>query len=68
MKHIKVTKIRVNEDTAVVEAIRAALKDNDGYCPCRVEKTPETKCMCKEFLDENYMGECHCGLYVKEEI
>ena len=68
MKHIKVTKIRVNDDKELVEAVREKLKANDGYCPCRIEKTPENKCMCKEFLNEDYLGECHCGLYIKEEI
>ena len=39
-------------------------KDNGGYCPCRLQKTPDTKCMCKEFREQEE-GECHCGLYVK---
>lgn len=46
------------------------LKDNDGYCPCSLQKTPETKCMCKEFRDmvkRGETGECHCGLYIVEE-
>ena len=25
------------------------VKANDGYCPCAIEKTPDTKCMCKDF-------------------
>ena len=46
------------------EKIQQAVKDNDGYCPCRPVKTPETKCMCKEFLEQKE-GTCHCGLYEK---
>ena len=41
-----------------------SLDQNDGYCPCRLEKTPDTKCMCKEFR-EMEEGTCHCGLYIK---
>ena len=40
------------------------VKENDGYCPCRPIHTPETKCMCKDFLEQED-GVCHCGLYVK---
>ena len=60
-------KIKLSADTQHVEKIRAALKENDGYCPCALEKTPDTKCMCKEFR-EMESGTCHCGLYVKEDL
>lgn len=60
-------KIKVSEDKEVVEAIKEGLKKNGGYCPCRIERTPETKCMCKEFREQTE-GECHCGLYVKVGI
>ena len=56
--------IRLNEDEELVAEIRRALNENDGYCPCRIEKTADTKCMCKEFREQNE-GECHCGLYIK---
>ena len=46
------------------EDIQAAVRANDGYCPCRLIHTPETKCMCKDFLEQEE-GVCHCGLYVK---
>lgn len=59
-------KITLNSDKAVVEDIRKRLKENDGYCPCRLVKTPDTKCMCKEFVEQSTSGECHCGLYIKE--
>lgn len=59
-------KIRLNDDKELVETIRKKLKENDGYCPCRITKTPESKCMCKEFLNQAE-GECHCGLYIKEK-
>ena len=59
-------KIEVCDDEELVSTIRQAIKINDGYCPCRLEKTPETKCMCKEFREQDYEGSCHCGLYVKK--
>lgn len=58
-------KIKLNPDAELVNEIRRKLKENDGYCPCRLQHTPETKCMCKEFLEQQE-GECHCGLYIKE--
>jgi ferredoxin-thioredoxin reductase catalytic subunit len=61
-------KVRVNSDKQLVETIRTKLKENDGYCPCRIDKIPENKCMCKEFVEQTELGECHCGLYIKEEI
>lgn len=57
--------VEVN-DPEIVSEIREQLKANDGYCPCRLNKTPETKCMCKEFRDQikaGAPGVCHCGLY-----
>lgn len=56
--------IKLNENKELVQEIRTLLKANNGYCPCRIEKTPNTKCMCKEFR-EMTSGECHCGLYIK---
>lgn len=46
------------------DKILAAIKKNQGYCPCKIEKTPDTKCMCKDFI-EGPLGYCHCGLYIK---
>ena len=40
--------VRLNEDKEIVKTIREGLAKKDGYCPCRLEKTPDTKCMCKE--------------------
>jgi ferredoxin-thioredoxin reductase catalytic subunit len=57
--------IKVTQNKEIETTIRKALKENDGYCPCRVHKTADTKCMCKEFREQS-KGECHCGLYYKE--
>ena len=61
-------KVRVNDNTELVAEIRQKLKENDNYCPCRIDKTPETKCMCQDFINQQELGECHCGLYIKEEV
>ena len=65
-------RIKVNPDKEIADAVREGLKQKDGYCPCRFEKTEDNKCMCKEFrdqlADENYEGYCHCYLYYKELI
>ena len=62
-------KIRLNENAEVVKTVREGLKAKGGYCPCRMERTPDTKCMCKEFRDQiadpNFEGYCHCMLYYK---
>ena len=57
-------KIITNPDKTHVEEIKKQLKENDNYCPCVLIKTPDTKCMCKEFR-EMEKGTCHCGLYIK---
>ena len=59
-------KISLNDDVEHVKLIRQKLKENDGYCPCQLEKTPDTKCMCKLFREQTEDGLCHCGLYKKE--
>lgn len=59
-------KIKESENAELVAEIREKLEQNDGYCPCRVVKNADTKCMCKEFRDKfarKERGECHCGIY-----
>ena len=64
-------KIELNPDAEIVKTVKEGLKQTGGYCPCRRERTPETKCMCKEFrdqiADENYEVFCHCMLYYKKK-
>ncbi len=63
--------VRLNEDKAIVESIREGLKKRNGYCPCRIPKTEEFKCMCQEFkeqiADPDFEGYCHCRLYYKSK-
>lgn len=58
-------RIKVTEDKDLANDIRARIQANDGYCPCAIIKSPDTKCMCKAFMEQDYAGECHCGLYIK---
>lgn len=63
-KYIKLTTL-VNPDIKKAAEVKAAINENDGYCPCSPIKADETKCMCKTFRDQNTPGYCHCGLYFK---
>ena len=64
-------KIRLNENMDVVDSVKEGLKRTGGYCPCRLERTEDYKCMCKEFkeqiADPDFEGYCHCLLYYKEK-
>ena len=64
-------KIRLNENEEVVASVKEGLKRTGGYCPCRLSRAEENKCMCKEFRDQiadpDYEGYCHCLLYYKEK-
>jgi len=58
-------KIIVNYDLKHVAEIDKALANNDGYCPCVLEKNEDTKCMCKAFKEQKEEGPCHCGRFIK---
>lgn len=55
--------------TEVNKTIKEAVDANGGYCPCLVEKSPDTLCMCREFRDSIVLlakGDtvtCRCGRY-----
>ena len=63
--------VKFNEDESVVERIKKGLKEKDGFCPCKLGKLPENKCMCEEFKaqikDPEFEGYCHCMLYYKSK-
>ena len=63
--------VRLYEDKEIVERIKEGLKKMGGYCPCRIPKTEEFKCICKEFreqiADPDFEGYCHCMLYYKSK-
>lgn len=66
----RIMEIILNTDEEVVKTVKEGLKAKDGYCPCRLERTEDNKCMCKEFReqikDPNFEGYCHCRLYYKK--
>ena len=62
--------VRLNEDQEMVKIVRDGLKRTGGYCPCRLERSEDNKCICKEFreqiADPDFKGYCHCLLYYKD--
>ena len=38
---------------------------NDGHCPCAIERSADTLCPCREFREQTVPGLCHCGRYEK---
>ena len=63
-------KILLNENEEIVKTIKECLEARGGYCPCRLEKSEDNLCMCKEFRDQiadpDFEGYCHCMLYYKQ--
>ena len=63
--------VRLNDDPGVVRTVREGLKRTGGYCPCRIQRTEENKCICSEFraqmADPSFEGYCHCMLYYKSK-
>ena len=64
-------KITENPDAEVVKTVREGLSRTGGYCPCRLQRTEDYKCMCKEFRDQikdpDFESFCHCMLYYKSK-
>lgn len=64
-------KITLNPDEEVVKTVKEGLEKKGGYCPCRIAKTEDNKCICKEFrqqiADPDFEGFCHCKLYYKSK-
>lgn len=59
-----------NPDKSKYDEMTEAVKKNDGYCPCLVQKNEDTKCMCKMFREQVKAGKpgpCHCGRFVAVE-
>ena len=55
-------------DKRFFDEISKAVKDNSGFCPCLVDTSEDTKCICKEFREQETEGLCHCGRYLKTKI
>ena len=63
-------KISLNPDEEIVRSVREGLKRTGGYCPCRIGRNEDNKCICREFReqmeDPDFEGFCHCMLYYAE--
>ena len=61
--------VTLNPDAKMVATVRAGLVRKNGFCPCRLAKSPENFCPCDEFKsqlrDPAFHGLCHCRLYLK---
>lgn len=61
--------IILNPDEEIVKVVKEGLAKTGGYCPCIIEKSEATKCMCLQFReqikDPDFEGFCHCMLYYK---
>lgn len=55
----------LNPDEHIRNIILKGLKQKDGHCPCKLDQTKDTKCPCTEFREG---GECHCQLFINEEM
>jgi hypothetical protein len=59
-------KIVLNDDLSLVAEVNRQLQETRGYCPCALEWTDDTRCVCKSFKESLINGEiteCACGKY-----
>jgi hypothetical protein len=58
-------KIIPNRNVDKYNQMTIAVNENNGYCPCMIEQSEDTKCICKEFKEQDYEGKCHCERFEK---
>ena len=62
-------KVELNPEARIAEVVKEGLEKKGGFCPCRLQKSPEFFCPCDEFKaqmrDTAFHGLCHCRLYLK---
>ena len=54
----------LNPDEEFVSELRRAIKNNNGYCVCKLEEIPDNRCPCRIFRED---GDCECGLYIQDK-
>lgn len=59
-------RVKMNPDPEKYATIKEKVHANNGYCPSRSEKSPDTHCMCKQFKERDSEGWCKCRLFYKE--
>lgn len=64
---MKMLVIRKNPDAKKYQQMTEAVKKNNGYCPCLVERNEDAKCICKPFREQKTEGLCLCGRFIKVE-
>lgn len=47
-------KIIKNPNKEIFDEVTKAVQENDGYCPCELQKNEDTKCMCKNFKEQKH--------------
>lgn len=71
IKDVSLLAVKLNPDKEVVKTVKEGLKRTGGYCPCRIQRTEDYKCVCREFreqiADPDFEGFCHCMLYYKSK-
>lgn len=60
---MRIEQIKNKQQVAI---IRQKIRQNDGYCPCKLIKDDTTRCPCESFRN-GPLGGCECGLYIKTE-
>lgn len=55
--------MKLNPDKEELTRIALEIKNNDGYCPCMLIKSEDTKCPCKDRREKEI---CICGLYIND--
>lgn len=55
-------------DAEHIARFQNALKENGGHCCCQKNKTPDTMCMCKAFLEQDKPGFCECGAFERYRV
>lgn len=63
---MKIVQLKTEKAKQILEIVR----ERGDHCACvpTYSFSPDNICPCKEFLESKEIGECHCGLYRKEEI
>ena len=51
-----------NPDPEFCRNFKKRLKSNSGYCPCALEKTPDTR----DMVEHGEEGWCDCGMYYNQ--
>lgn len=56
-----------NELRELAEVALQNMKQKFGkrFCPCGLEQKLSNICPCEDFRNQNYIGECNCGRYIK---